>query len=228
MADAEQRITLVIPVKPLASGKSRLGTVLPDTRRSALTLMLLQRVLSCVRNARVPLEPWVVGGDPVLEALCRREGVECLEELGRDLNETVEQAFLRAFSQGAHTAIYLPADLPLLEAEDLEALVHASEGLHKLVLAPAERDGGTNAILVPGGLVFQLQLGDNSFLRHLELAQLNGWRCALCQRPGLAFDLDTPEDLELCGQRAPWFFGELERWEAFLESGAAIDAGPSG
>ena len=222
------RIVVVIPIKPLASSKTRLEPVLSPLRRQALSLWLLHRVLSRVRGTRVPVEPWVVGGDATVEALSRREGAHPVEELGQDLNETVERAFQCAFGQGAGVAIYLPADLPFFETADLDALILASEEGQKPVLAPAQRGGGTNAILVPGSLDFRLQLGESSFSRHLEMAQASGWRWVLCQAPGFAFDLDTPEDLEQCQRRAPELSQDLQAWEAVLRSERDRGLAPTG
>ena len=226
-ADRKPHIVAVIPIKPLALSKSRLAPALPDTRRHALSLMLLHHVLACVRRTRQPIDPWVVGGDPLVETLSRREGAEPVAELGSGPNETVERAALRAFSQGADAAIYLPPDLPLLQAADLDALMDASDELHKLVLAPAQRDGGTNAILMPRGLAFRPHLAEgHSFQKHQNLARRNGWPHAVCRTQGLALDLDTPADLAVCLERATGFLQQLRRWEAFLESGANVDAAP--
>ena len=66
------------------------------------------------------------------------------------------------------------------------------------MLAPAQRDGGTNAILAPAGSGFRSLLGRDSFVRHQELAQAMGLPYAVCNSPGFALDLDTPEDLARC------------------------------
>lgn len=227
-AATRPRITVVIPVKPLAGAKSRLAPVLSDRQRQALSLMLLQRALACLNAARSPLTPWVVGDAPLAAALSRHLGAHTLGELGKDVNDTLERAFQQAFDQGAQAAVYLPADLPLLQPADLDALVQASDSLQNVVLAPAPRDGGTNAILVPLGIQLHLvlSLGD-SLRKHQEQARLNKWSYAICHSPGFALDLDTAEDLALCQRQDPHFTQELRRWEAFLESGADIAFAPT-
>jgi len=216
MKESDRSIVLVVPVKPLGVAKSRLAPTLGLQERLALALLLLKRTLLAVHGASVPMEVWVVGGDRETEAIAIKEGATIIEELGDGLNETVDEAFSRAFSLGAQAAIYLPADLPFLAPNDLDALVAASEGLQKLVFAPALRDGGTNAILVPQDIPFHPRLGEESLLRHVELAILNGWRCVFCSSAGFDLDLDTPEDMEECTRRSPSFAQELVRWQTVM------------
>ena len=63
-------------------------------------------------------------------------------------------------------------------------------------IAPDEAGTGTNALYVrpPGLLAFEY--GETSCRRHLEQARERGARAERIDRPGLRFDLDTPEDLE--------------------------------
>ena len=63
-------------------------------------------------------------------------------------------------------------------------------------IAPDEAETGTNALFVrpPGLLAFEY--GETSCRRHLEQARARGARVERVDRPGLRFDLDTPDDLE--------------------------------
>ena len=213
-----QKIVAVVPVKPLNDGKSRLVDVLNERQRQALSLMLLNRVINCIRALHNSIRLWVVGGDRIIETLCSKHGVPCMEELGDDLNSTVYKGFQKAFSINADVVLYIPADLPMLETKDLTELLASSEGLSKLVLCQAETDGGTNALLVPKEMMaFVPQLGDNSFLKHMQIAQVNSWRFAFCNSPGMTFDLDTPQDFERCKRDLPLFMEHLQQWARVLQ-----------
>ena len=63
-------------------------------------------------------------------------------------------------------------------------------------IAPDGTRTGTNALYVrpPGLLAFAY--GEGSYRRHLEQARAHGAAVRRIERPGLRFDLDTPDDLE--------------------------------
>ncbi len=73
---------------------------------------------------------------------------------------------------------------------------NANAGAALVRIAPDEAGIGTNALYVrpPDLLVFEY--GGTSCPRHLEQAQARGARVDRVDRPGLGFDLDTPDDLE--------------------------------
>ena len=97
--------------------------------------------------------------------------------------------------QRGHSALYLPGDLPFLKPSDLHSLLRSSARQRNITLAPARRDGGTNGILVPLGMVFQPELGPSSFTKHLGQAGKLEISVAICSSPGIGFDLDIYDDL---------------------------------
>ena len=196
----------IIPMKPLAEGKSRLGRQFSAAQRADLTAGMLRRVILAIRGASIGLF-WVVGGDDRVRRLVRDLDGVWLEEIGRNLNDTVSQAFEKAFREG-NSALYLPGDLPFLKPSDVINLMRSSEGRDNITLAPARRDGGTNGILVPRGVPFHPELGERSFAKHLAQAAAMKISVAICYSPGLGFDLDTIDDLETYEHMEP---GLLQR-----------------
>jgi 2-phospho-L-lactate guanylyltransferase len=93
--------------------------------------------------------------------------------------------------------LVVPADLPLLTAEDVQALLDCLNGDPLVALAPDRQDQGTNALLIapPGGIPFRF--GPASFVQHCRLALEAGARLEIVRRATLALDLDVPEDLAL-------------------------------
>ena len=64
-----------------------------------------------------------------------------------------------------------------------------------VVIAPDRLGTGTNGLaLSPPGII-GFRFGAGSFAAHRAEAQAAGVEPAVVVRPGLAFDLDTPEDL---------------------------------
>lgn len=183
---------LLAPVKPLAEAKSRLAPVLAADERSALTRRLLERTLALAQHSSLFDHILVISRDPLVWEIARVAGVDALPELGDDLNSALQQGACHAWRQEAHSALIVPADLPLLRAEDLAALCALGEEGDGLVIGPAQ-DGGTNALhlRLPPALPFCF--GEDSFARHQAAARAAGLIPQVYDAPTLRFDLDRPE-----------------------------------
>ncbi len=204
MTDA--RIAVIVPMKPLGSGKSRLSPALSADERGILSLSMLRRVLLA---AGPPAERiWVVGGDDVVREVATSLGAVWTADQGAELNAALEVAFARA-ARAKLCAMYLPADLPLVDADDVRGMIDASRGGQALALAPASRDGGTNGIIVPLGSGFRPSLGQDSFERHRNQARRDGVEPVVFTSDGLALDLDVPADLEALERLRPGHLREL-------------------
>jgi 2-phospho-L-lactate guanylyltransferase len=139
------------------------------------------------------------------EALCaaaRQAGAQALlEDRGDDLNAALWRA--EAAIGPADALLVLPADLPRLEAGDIQAMAAAGDAA-EMAIAPDRQETGTNALLwtrAPRAFRF----GVDSFAAHQEAARATGAPVAVVRRPGLAFDLDLPADLaELRRNPPPW------------------------
>ena len=204
-------------MKPLALAKSRLADELTTLQRTAMGRNLLRRVLRATRTRGTGLSAdiyvenvWVVGGGPDVEAVALEEGALWSEEEGNDVNESLYLAFERVLAS-EKAALFLPGDLPFLKPKDIYGMVGASRRLKNITLSPARRDGGTNGILVVPDLPqpFRPELGPDSFNRHLAQAAAAGISVSIYHSPGLAFDLDTAEDLRTYEYMEPGLIDEL-------------------
>jgi hypothetical protein len=92
--------------------------------------------------------------------------------------------------------LVLPADLPMLRAPDVGALLEeVPEEGPAVVVSPDAEGTGTNALLLRPPDVAPFLFGTGSFEAHGAAAREAGARVRVLTRPGLAFDLDTAEDL---------------------------------
>jgi 2-phospho-L-lactate guanylyltransferase len=108
----------------------------------------------------------------------------------------LDQAASRARAQGASAVLSLSCDLPFLGPDDLRALIAAAHEGDGLAIACDRAGTGTNALLVsPVGAIPYLY-GPDSFDRHRDAARRSGLSISTVRRAGLAFDVDTPDDLE--------------------------------
>ncbi|MEK7215358.1 MAG: 2-phospho-L-lactate guanylyltransferase [Chloroflexota bacterium] len=199
-------VRVVVPMKPLDESKQRLSGVLPDTRRRQLVLWMLRRVLSAaVMSGAGPVS--VVGGDKSVKLLASLLGVHWEKDRHQGLNATLVAAHADAARDGIHGLLFLPADLPLLEAADVISLTAAFDGTNA-VLAPGRR-GGTNAIIAPTTAGFDFLMGDDSFARHIEALDRSGTPWRSIDSTSLAADIDLPEDFDLLERQVPRLLGQL-------------------
>ncbi len=211
---------VLIPVKPFREGKSRLAAVLNPEERERLNRWLLQHVLQTLRQVPGLLHILVISRDPGVLALARREGAQTLQESSATtLNATLRRAVTFLRGRGMQRALILPADLPHLTPEDVEALLDAlnrrpAEDTPLLVIAPDRHHMGTNALALDPVENHEFAFGPGSFYKHIAAARQAGRFVHVVERPGLAYDLDQPEDLSLVAHVFP-------QWQARALSGFA-------
>lgn len=188
----------VVPVKPMRRSKSRLSPVLGVEERVALSRTMLNRVLAALAQVPEIDRTLLVSRDSEAMSLARQHGARTLSERPPiDLNQALQQATRVAIGSGASAVVVVPADLPLVTADDLRDLVAMGGSPPFVVLAPDRHGSGTNALMVaPPGLI-EYAFGPSSLDRHRAAALAAGARVLVCDRPGLALDLDLPEDLGL-------------------------------
>ena len=207
MIEDTSGLVAVIPMKPLGQSKTRLAPHMSEEQRSDLVVGMLRRVLGAIKGSSIEMF-WVVGGDERIRNVARNFDGIWMEELGRNLNDTLGKAFDELAGRNA-AALYLAGDLPFLKPSDLHSLLRSSRRNTNITLAPARRDGGTNAILVPPGIPFRPELGPRSFSKHLSTAAAMEVSVAICYSPGLGFDLDITDDLETFQHMEPGLIDRL-------------------
>lgn len=205
-------IWAIVPVKPLRRGKSRLAGALTEQERASLNRLFLQHTLRTLAQIREIEQVLVVSRDPAALALAREHGARTIQEHGTpQLNLALRRAARVADAYATRGVLVVPADLPLLTAEDLRALLARAVRPPVVVIAPDRHHDGTNALLMcPPGLI-EYDYGPRSFQRHCERARQAGARLEICELPTVALDVDVPEDLELVRQHGFQF--ERERRE---------------
>jgi 2-phospho-L-lactate guanylyltransferase len=137
----------------------------------------------------------VVTGDAEARSLARQCGFELLddpEEAGE--SAAVERATLALAAQGATSVLVIPGDIPLVTAAELEA-IYAAAPPAGAVLVPSHDGRGTNAALRKPASLFPLRFGNDSFAPHRAAATATGLPLVVLTFPGIALDVDTPQDL---------------------------------
>ena len=193
-------IWAIVPVKPLRRGKSRLAGLLSEEQRTCLNRYLLEHTLTILNQISGIEHTLVVSRDPAALALTRSMGGRTvLEDGAPQFNTAIKRATIVAQAQGARAVLILPADLPLVEPSDLEALLRQGQTAPVVVIAPAQRLDGTNGLFInPAGLI-EYGDGPGSFTRHCQRATEASATLVVVNSERIGLDLDLPEDLEMVG-----------------------------
>ncbi|WP_228026398.1 MULTISPECIES: 2-phospho-L-lactate guanylyltransferase [Thermogemmatispora] len=203
VAAFSSRCSALIPVKGLAAAKSRLAGYLPPAQRAQLVLTMLHHVVATLQASGQLSRIVIVSADERVRACAVSWGAEGWPEEQPGHNAALEAAARRLRTEGVATLLTISADLPLLKSEEVAALL-AQGRRYPVVLAPAHDGQGTNALLLRPPLVLPYLFGEESFRRYCEASQRRHLAYSRYESPGLALDIDTPEDLQRSGLVERW------------------------
>ena len=186
---------ILVPVKNLAGAKQRLAAVLDQPARTELAQAMLLDVLETLANWANRPDVGVVTSDPfALELADRFHFTVIADHANLGETDAIETATRYCESHGVDSSLVIPGDIPLIQSSELEKIIAAAP-VEGSVLVPAADDRGTNAIFRrPAGL-FPARFGNDSFKPHHAAAQATGKPCIVLSLPGIALDVDNPEDL---------------------------------
>jgi|SRR5437016_4320087 len=182
-------LRVIIPVKPFAEAKQRLSPELNAIQRAQLAERMFRHVIGVSATVFNAGNLLVVSRSPDVMAIAEAQGaLGLLEDTPFELNSALSQAAQVVQANGNSRVLVLASDLPLLEEHDLVEVTRSD-----CAIAPDRHRRGTNALLWSSTLPFAF--GENSFARHLASARAAGLDPQIVWRPGLAHDIDVPEDL---------------------------------
>jgi len=187
---------ILVPVKNLSGAKQRLAAVLDQPSRTKLAQAMLHDVLTALHGWTSRPQVAVVTGDPYAVTLATEYEFDIIADPDNP-GETgaIEMATRVCVERGVDSTLIIPADIPLVQTWELEEIVKNAPTAGS-VLVPAADGRGTNAAFRRPADLFPLRFGNDSFKPHYAAAQATGKPCVVLNLPGIAVDVDNPEDLE--------------------------------
>lgn len=202
-------VVAIVPLRDGTNGKTRLAKSFSVEDRTRLIAAMARHVVRALAASGEIDAILVVTRDPdvVRQALdADNESVQFLRqpEEAIGLNGALEIGRRWAIAEGASGVLIAPADLPLLNAEDVRTLVARPESI---VIAPDRRRSGTNALFLPIERTpgpfpsedhqFVFQFGEGSYAAHIAESARLGMDGVTLILDGTELDLDTIDDWQL-------------------------------
>jgi 2-phospho-L-lactate guanylyltransferase len=186
---------VVVPIRTFALANTRLSDALHHDARAALALRLADTVVRAAEQVPVV----IVTSAPEVERWARDRGLEVAPDPG-SLDAAAASGVAALSGVGVKRAVVAHADLPFVTSfrgvtRDAERPI--------AVLVPDQRDDGTPVLSLPTEVPFTFAYGPGSFRRHLHAARAAGLAVRVVRDAGLAFDVDTVDDLQVLRERNP-------------------------
>lgn len=187
----------VVPAKRFAHAKSRLMPLLSFDERRTLAGAMLADVLSTVTRARCLAGAMVVTSERELVAIAREAGAAVISDNECEGTESAAVAVgaRRLAGMGQDGMLVIPADVPLITVDDVEAIVRRHRAAPSVTLVPATRDRGTNALACSPPAAISCHFGDDSLRAHIETARAAGIVPSIVRLERVGLDIDRPDDL---------------------------------
>jgi 2-phospho-L-lactate guanylyltransferase len=193
---ADPALWAVVPVKELDRAKMRLAPLLPPALRRALMLAMIEDVLAALAATPGLAGIAVVTVEPAAASLAARHGARVIARGARDGHTGAVSAAANLLAEeGARGILTVPGDIPLVTAAEIASLIAAHQPAPAFTIAPSRDERGSNAVICSPPDAVPLRFGEDSFFPHLRAAETLGIRPTVLRLPGIALDVDTPEDL---------------------------------
>ena len=191
-------IGILIPIKEPARVKTRLGQLLTLEERQQLVWAMFEDVCTAVAASSKADRIFIVTNFDQAMAYAQSLGFEVLIEAAQESESaSIDWASRILRERGFDTVLRLPADIPLVEAEDVDRLLAVELACPAALLVPSYESTGTNAILRTPPDLFPSRFGPGSLALHQQEAAQVGVQCTIVHNQRLALDIDEPHDIEM-------------------------------
>jgi 2-phospho-L-lactate/phosphoenolpyruvate guanylyltransferase len=190
------RTLAVLPVKSFGQAKQRLREEVSPQLRASLAEAMVSDVLDALGRSECIDEVLVVTAGSRPREIASARGARVIADRESGHNDAAALGIAAAIERGAERVLLVPGDCPALDPEELDALLRRPAVSPSVVIVPDRHGTGTNALLLAPPEVMPPSFGPGSCARHTEHARARRVHCEVVEVPTLAFDVDTPEDLE--------------------------------
>lgn len=188
----------LVPLKDLVQAKTRLAGLLRPSERRALAQAMVEDVLSVLSAHPEVVGVTLLSDDPGADMLAAKYACDCLAErqlAAVGLNPLLEEAVTRLQRDSGGQLLVLHGDLPLLDGDDISAVLAQQRRSGGLVIGCDREGTGTNLLAFDEGSAVPFRFGPGSCARHQAAARAAGVPVLVLRRAGIALDIDGPPDM---------------------------------
>src|SRR5437016_800833 len=187
--------TVLLPVKEFANANERLCSRLEPRARAGLARAMCLDVLKTLARTRVPNRVVVFTAADEVIRMARPFGFDVVLEKSVDGHSAAVNRMVSELLPSSSRILSIASDLPRLVPSEIDFVLDAAT--EPITLIPSRDWTGTNGVLFISPARIMMEYGEGSFRRHLSKAAAAGHRADVVSLPGIAFDIDTPEDVDL-------------------------------
>jgi 2-phospho-L-lactate guanylyltransferase len=186
--------TVLLPVKDFRNAKQRLASALDTGSRANLARAMLSDVLEALSQAAAPNRVVVFTASDEVERMAHDVGFDVVLESAVDGHSAAVNSMVERLSATSTQILSIAGDLPKLRAEEIDFVMN--NAIEPITILPSRDGTGTNGVLFLPPASIRMEYGEGSFGRHMSKVAAEGHRAQVLNIPGIAFDIDTPEDLQ--------------------------------
>src|SRR5262245_51777051 len=186
--------TVLLPVKDFQNAKQRLAGAFDAAARANLARAMLADVLDAVAQSTIPQRVVVFTASAEVAQLAGEFGFEVVIETLVNGHSAAVNLVVEQLLPNATQIFSIAGDLPRLRSQEIDFVMN--NAMEPITILPSRDGTGTNGILFLPPARIQMEYGEGSFSRHMSKASAAGHRAQVLNIPGIAFDIDTPEDVQ--------------------------------
>jgi len=195
---------LLVPVKSMTTGKSRLAPFLENSTRRQLNELFLYRAIETASEFPGHDHAAFISECDEVIAMVEAYGFLAIRQTGSaGLNAAAAQGVAELRRRAARPVLLMPCDEPTVRPDDLRRIAAIGATSGGIVICPDKHGTGTNALYLPPDARMEFQFGEQSLARHCREARRIGSALTVHYDPRIAFDIDAPQDLATWTGRQP-------------------------
>jgi len=174
---------------------SRLSHLLNQEERTELTKTLASQTLKILNKIETIDKIIVMTHESEwIQSLSIKKIITIDEFDVHSLKKKIEKASNWIEKQNVKRMMYLSIDLPFVTQADVELFIDS----HKkgITIVEANKDGGTNALILDMPRMIDFQFGENSFKKHVRSAENANITIRIFNNKALSLDLDDENDFK--------------------------------
>jgi len=190
------RIGAIVPVKTFSRAKTRLNMSSENTEK--ICRIMLESVLGTLLQSEIIERVVIVSKDETALGIGKKFGTVQIydhEELG--VNNAVKLADDYLLKESFDSTMVFPQDIPLIQVEDINALLNFRIKDRCVLVVPSRKFDGTNALFRMPLDVMETHYDEDSYKIHLDTAEKRNATSSLVLIRRIMLDVDDQSDLNL-------------------------------